>query len=269
MNARPQRNGVLLLALGLALLLHLSMVTVFRIVIFFPEIETEYFKMAIVQIRDTPWRNDSVREELQVPSPDDALERLDAEVDLLESYPWSTLPQVDLPTLEFGELDRLRIRREGLKVRSRYTRLFGNEDSDAWSRFGRRISSFGDALSRFTQTTFSDTHKLPQPVNRPAPGFVAYVEWLSEPEDREVLSTAKIEMLWGVHPSDLSEPIALVFKVNREGRVTQVLQTTDTFQGIADSAAQALMKYRFETVGPDAPRYQHGTLLIRAESGLL
>lgn len=269
MNARPQRNGVLLLALGLALLFHLSMVTLFRIVIFFPKPDTEYFNMAIVQIQDSPWLKDPVREELQVPSPDDALERMDAEADRLESYPWSNLPQVELPTLEFGELDRLRIRREGLKVRSRYTQLFGSEDSDAWSRFGRRISSIGDALSRFTQTTFSDADELPQPVNRPAPGFVAYVEWLSEPMDREVISTAKIETLWGVRPSDLSEPIALVFKVNREGRVTQVLQTTDTFQGIADSAARALMKYRFETVSADAPRYQHGTLLIRAESGPL
>ncbi|MCH7909236.1 MAG: hypothetical protein IIB38_06415 [Candidatus Hydrogenedentes bacterium] len=245
------------------------MVTLFRIVIFFPEIETEYFKMAIVQIRDTPWRNDSVREELQVPSPDDALERLDAEVDLLESYPWSTLPQVDLPTLEFGELDRLRIRREGLKVRSRYTQLFGSERPDAWSRFGRRISAFSDALSRFTQTTFSDRERLPQPVSRPAPGFVAYVEWFSGPTDRAVLSTVKIQTLWGVRPAELIEPIALVFKVNREGRVTQVLQTTESFQGIADSAAKALMNYRFETVGPDAPRYQHGTFLIRAESGPL
>lgn len=269
MNARPQRNGVLLLALGLALLFHLSMVTLFRIVIFFPKIETEYFNMAIVQIQDTPWRTNAVHEELQVPSPDDALERMDAEADRLIPDRWSTLPQVELPTLEFGELDRLRIRREGLKIRSRYTTLFEREDSDAWSRFGRRISSFSDVLSRFTQTTFSDTQKLPQPVSRPAPGFVAYVEWLSEPMDREVLSTAKIETLWGVHPSDLREPIALVFKVNREGRVTQVLQTTDTFQGIADSAARALMKYRFETVSADAPPYQHGTLLIRAESGPL
>ena len=269
MNARPQRNGVLLLALGLALLFHLSMVTLFRIVIFFPETETEYFNMAIIQIQDTRWPKDTVRKELQVPSPDDALERLDAETELLEPDRWSSLPPVDLPILEFGELDRLRIRREGLKVRSRYTQLFGSDHPDLWSRFGRRISAFGDALSRFTQTTFSDREGLPQPVSRPAPGFVAYVEWFSEPTDRAVLSTVKIQTLWGVRPAELNEPIALVFKVNREGRVTQILQTTESFQGIADSAAKALMNYRFETVGPDAPRYQHGTFLIRAESGAL
>ena len=269
MNARPHRNGVLLLALGLALLFHLSMVTLFRIVIFFPETETEYFNMAIIQTQDIHWPRDTVREELQVPSPDDALERLDAETELREPDRWGSLPLVDLPTLEFGELDRLRIRREGLKVRSRYTQIFESERPDAWSRFGRRISSFGDALSRFTQTTFSDRDELPRPVGRPAPGFVAYVEWFSEPTDRAVLSTVKIQTLWGVRPAELSEPIALVFKVNREGRVTQVLQTTESFQGIADSVAKALMNYRFETVGPEAPRYQHGTFLIRAESGPL
>lgn len=263
MRLQNRRDSVFILALCLSLLFHLSMVTVFRIVIYFPRHDINYFNMQIVDTRrPTQWL-DGIREELHVPTAEAAIDRLEQNDGAFDLERWATLPPIELPTLEFDELDRLRIRREGLRIQSRFARLLDSEGQDAWARFGSRLGTLGDALARFTHTAEPDS---PRPVSRPAPGFAAYVEWMSEPTDREALSVSKIEALWGLDSAELNEPIALVFKVDREGKVVQIIETLAGNRKIVDGAARALMRYRFEPLGEDMPPFQHGTLLIQAES---
>ena len=87
---------------------------------------------------------------------------------------------------------------------------------------------------------------------------------MNEPLDRQPLSVARIDALWGLSPDALNGSIALVFRVNREGRVTFIQAPLEDAAGIVDSAAAALLKYRFESLPASASPIQHGTLIIRA-----
>lgn len=255
-------------ALAFSLLFHLSMVTVFRIVIYFPRHDIDYFQFNIVEARARPKTDLNSREVLQVPSPDGALERIRAGGVLgeAEAPPWEeSLPPVTLPTLEFGELDLLRVRTKGLQIRARYDKLFRHPPLDTWARFGQKLGSVGGALARLTLGAPPSSEPASIPVSRPAPGFEAYLEWMSEPFDRQPISVSKIEALWGHDPSELEEPITLVFKVNRNGKVIYVLpQSVEDEEGIVDGAARALLTYEFESLNGEGPQTQHGAFLVRA-----
>lgn len=261
----PHHNPVLRLAILISLLFHLSMVTLFQIVIFFPQNEIDYFIFRIIDPRTQQARAATVGERLRIPSADEALERIapGAENSTLRDIVPS-LPEIELPTLEFAMLDRLRLKSEGLDIRERYRELFQDEPQDTWTRFGRKLSSLGGVLSRMGGS--GPRSQAPQPalVSRPAPGFEAYLIWMGEPKDRDAVAVAKIDALWGVDPSNLEQSITLVFKVDREGKVVEVIVPIEDEFGFADSAAQALLKYRFESAPEDGPDMQHGTLVIGA-----
>ena len=129
-----------LISLGVALLFHLSMVTLFSIVIFFPREDIHYHLFRIVRppagLRVVTARG----ERLRAPSPEnaptgEALGTGRGEV------PWSVLPDIKLPEIEFAELRRLRVRQKGTDLRTRRESLFQPKPRDTWARFG-------DALSR-------------------------------------------------------------------------------------------------------------------------
>ena len=75
-----------------------------------------------------------------------------------------------------------------------------------------------------------------------------------------------IDALWGLAPSALPDSIALVFRVNRDGRVVEVVNPLDDPGGLAKSAERALRRYRFEPLLGDGAPTQGGTLIVRAES---
>ena len=72
----PHHNPVLRLAILISLLFHLSMVTLFQIVIFFPQNEIDYFIFRIIDPRTQQARAATVGERLRIPSADEALERI-------------------------------------------------------------------------------------------------------------------------------------------------------------------------------------------------
>ena len=102
-------------------------------------------------------------------------------------------------------------------------------------------------------------------MSRPAPGFEAYLDWLSEPRDRQALSVHPIDALWGLDPAEFGEPIALVFRVDRAGKVLHVLDPVEDVDSILRASVEALKRYRFEPLLGDGPSIQHGTLIIRAK----
>lgn len=264
MSRAGARDQVMLLALVTSFFFHLSMVTVFRIVIYFPQKPIEYYDLSIVEAPRPAAFTESIGDSLEIPSSIDASNRFaqpDAPVDR-----WAALPPVTLPTLNFSSLDLVRLSQSGLNTRSRYEELFEDEADDLWARFGRKLSTVGDLF----QGSDTDTEAGPGKSKRmlaghPAPGFAAYLEWMGEPYDRQPIVVQKIDALWGAQASILAEPIVLVARVNREGRVTFVQMPVEDSAGLVESSAQALFRYRFEPLLGDGPDIQHGTIIIQAE----
>ena len=203
MNLRLRGDRVFLAALMVSLLFHLSMVTLFRIVIYFPRVNIEFVDVAIVEDTDP---RPALAEQLTLSDPGEALNRLTDES--LEAEGLSHLPplEFELPSLRFSELGLLRVQQQGLEVRSRYRALFEEEPSDLWSQFGRELDRLSTLLTGDAETGGPRERSL-IPVSRPAPGFEAYLEWLNEPKDRLVLAVKGMEGLRGLTPDALPEPI--------------------------------------------------------------
>lgn len=257
------RDRAMLLSVTISVLFHLSMVTVFRIVIYFPSEPVRYYDLSIIKSSPSSSFASGLQQPLKIPSSDDVSERLFESGS--DSRSWSSLPHVTLPTLQFSELELVRLSQTGLNTRTRYEELFKSEPDDLWSRFGQKLSNVGDLLNRsvFDQDRQKKTRRIL--AGRPAPGFESYLEWMSAPYDRQPLITQKIEALWGADSSVLLESVILIFRVNNSGRVTFVQMPIEDDAGIVESSAKALLRYRFEPLFDDAPEIQHGSLIIQAE----
>lgn len=256
-----QPDRVFSRALAASLAIHLSAVTLFSIVFDFPVKDIEYFNVAIVE---TP---------SMVPAPalasaatPDSGQITLAGPDFTggETAVASTLPPIELPALRFESMERLRMRQEALLTRSRFDEIFGT-GNDAARALDSGLGSLSQTLSRLTFGPGDDKPAAPTPVSRPAPGFEAYIEWLSDPKDRKVLTVEPIEALWGAAPTAMGEPITLVFRVNRDGKVTVIDNPISETDDLVRSAVRALAAYRFEPLLGDGPGTQIGTFIVRAE----
>ena len=258
-------DRVLAVTLVVSLAFHLSAVSLFRIVIYFPRHDIEYFDVAIVDWRDPVRPLPFAQERLSLSSLEGNFEQIQLRGDPLEEREsWFGLPDIQFPTVKFEELGLLRIRRQALETRARYDDLFEDAPSDTWSRFGRKLTSVSESFARYANRSTPERTPRPVLVSRPAPGYEAYLEWLSDPRDRETLSVQPIDALWGLDPSEFGDPIALVFRVDRDGKVVDVLDPVKAADGVLESSVDALMRYRFEPLLGEGPSTQHGTLIIRA-----
>jgi hypothetical protein len=151
-------------------------------------------------------------------------------------------------------------------VRSRYDEIFASGGGTEFaSRISTGIDTVSETLSRLTfggATTRAEAR--PRPVSHPAPGFEAYVEWLSEPKDRQAFDVKAIPELRGLSRDAVPEPITLAFRVDRDGVVTSVINPVQDAGGLATAAANALRGYRFEPLLEDGPDEQNGTFILRA-----
>lgn len=264
MRCAMVRDRPMMVALAVSAAFHLSMVTLFSIVIKFPVPRVQYYRFEIVDPRTRQPIVPSDRRSSLFPP---IGEVLGGEGAATAEDPWQGLPKIELPTLAFTELDQLRAREEGLRVRSRYAELLSIHPQESWRGLGKELRQVRDALTRlpFLEQPTQEEEDRPQPIARPAEGFEAYIEWMTAPRDRELLFAPPIEALWGVKPEELAAPITLVFKVNPEGKVTEVFMPVEDTAGIVAGAAKALARYRFKPLEQAAPREQRATLIIAAE----
>jgi hypothetical protein len=285
-RASPRRPFTV--ALGFSILLHFSMFTLFSIVILFPREDIEYYELqftddpaALQPARAEDAPSPESRQALRIPSLEEALEEqpeapeLSAPLDPPElAAPEAPLlddllPEITLPTLEYAGFDRLRLREDSLRIRSQYEGVLRSQRRDSWSRFGSELSRLRDALTRLPvleRLALEERDEAgPQLISRPAEGFEAYIEWMSEPRDREVILAPPISALWAREPTDLDEPLVLVFRVNPEGKVVEVQLPLEDEAGVIAGTAAALMKYRFEPLDTEVERDQYGTFLISAK----
>ena len=281
------RNRPFKIALALSAAFHLSMVSVFSIEIWFPRNDLTYYSLRIVKQRSQLQEQSgrlARRDVLRVPLPDRLLEGEglvppasgdggdvltdNTGEDLFVRRPEDSflgaLPPIELPRLEFADMDRLRSREESLRIRSQYRELFAEKRQDSWARFSHELRDIGSALSRLTGLGAEEKPPVPTRVSNPAPGFALHIEWMSEPKDRSLLFSPPIPALWNLDAAELIEPIAVVFMVNPQGKVTEIQIPLEDDAGVVADIGGALLSYRFEPLDVAATQNQRGTLLVIA-----
>lgn len=265
---RADRRG-LYIAFALSAALHLSMVTVFTIVIHFPRVDIQYRDFTIVPVpvyvpEPAPVEPPAPETAATTPSTDQlALRGPDS---------LSPLAGIQLPTLEFAELERLRVRQESAQTLSRYDDLFQAPAGDSWSRFSRSLSGLGKTLSGLRLTGPAD-EETPLDLNdasapglslRPAEGYEARIVWASEPKDRQLLFAPPVDALWNVDPATLARPIEVVLQVNELGKVVNVLSPNVDARELVDAVQATALSYRFEPLTLEGSGDQMATLRIQA-----
>lgn len=275
----PGHNRALTVAAGISAAFHLSMVTLFSIGVRFDVEIPQYFQFDIVktsQVRSATETTDSAR--LRAPTIEDGFNAFSSNnaageflggLDIAEGAArLQEPPEVLLPTLEFDNLERLRLRERSIAASNRSLDSRDAWPDDSWAQFGRELEQFRRAtLGRlpFFGEEPSVDEPSPQRVSVPAEGFEIYIEWMSEPFDRQLLFSAPIEALWRVDPRTLSKPISFTFRVGPDGRVREVMQgALLEDEELAASVLKALLRYRFTPLPEGQAQDQHGTLLIAA-----
>jgi len=250
---------------------HLSMVTVFSIVIYFPREDIIYRDFSIVPI--------VVNESEEPASP--------VSVEGVENTPGEQLalrgpvggdhfPDIQLPTLEFAELDRLRVRQESIQSLSRYDGLFEKPEQDSWSRFSRSLSGLTRSLTDLRLSGDESPvggglslghEEVALPKHRPAEGFEAVILWDDGSRDRALLFSPPVDALWEANPEDLERPIEVVMQVNALGRVVNVnvASLNVAAQDLVDAVQMTALQYRFEPLALEDGGTQFATLRIQRE----
>lgn len=287
MKRAGTRNRVFGVALVISGLFHLSMVSVFSIMIWFPRHDLKYFRVEIVpqEIATNPEPEPAVRPQgLRLRSREEFFSAeevaapggtADVMADALGVGPISggavtagfdALPPIDLPRIEFAQLDRLRTREESLKVRSQFSELFDASPKDSWELFSEELRGLGRRLrSGLTRAPAPTPPRRPVRVSTPAPGFGIYVQWMSAPYDRQLLFSPPVQVLWEINAVEVAAPIALAFTVDPQGKVIDIQIPVEDEQGLSTAIGTALLKYRFAPLR-EGSELQQGTLLVAPES---
>ena len=268
---KPRRRAFMV-AMIFSLFFHLSMVTVFSIVIYFPREDIEFYNFRIIQtvpIKATSSINFS-ENQLRVPSIEANLEKhlgLEGE-DVLEDLV-ATLPSINLPTLEFSELDRFRMYQDTLSARSRYDELFTQQPQDSWSRLATGLRKVGGSLLHLgglgTEESLTEEKvdsALPL-YHTPMEGFEAFIEWQEDPKERRLLYAPPIRALWDAQETLLEQSIEIVLQVNASGRVVNVWSPKTDQTGLLDNVQKTVLRYRFEPQPELGKQRQSATLHIR------
>ena len=230
-------------ALLIATLFHLSMVTLFRIVVVFPETKARYCQLQIFS---------------EAPPAPDAVAPVRAgggELILRRPLLLAQAPEtrVELPTMDFAELDRLRVRSEAGTDPATMDRVFG--PSDSWGTFTRGLQSIGLTLRGLV---LPEEQIAPENARRvvakhhPAAGYNGEIVWDTESRDRELLFNPPIPLLADAANAKLRWPIEIVLTVSPAGRVVSVFCAAVDEAGVIDAAQRTALQYRFAPLPADA-----------------
>jgi hypothetical protein len=266
---KPEAGRGFAVALILSAIFHLSMVTVFRIVTYIPREDIRFTEFTIVSVTPEaePWPLTDVLAPAVGVGPQLALRGLSG-VDF----------GVQLPTIEFAELDRLRVREESIPDPIRSESVFREPSDDSWARFSRGLSNMSRSITQLRlsgATGVADSSPIPPlnalspatPASRPAEGFEAYVVWAGEPKDRKLLFAPPIEALWDIDAAEFTQPIEMVLQVNALGRVVNVFSPNLDARELVDAVQLSALQYRFEPLEVGDGANQTATLRVQREAG--
>jgi hypothetical protein len=249
----PRLAGAFLIAT----LFHLSMVTVFRIVVVFPETQARFSELQIFSEAPPPtgagapaWTDLHLRGPLLAQAPD---------------------TRIELPTMDFAELDRLRVRSEAGTDPATMDRIFG--PSDSWGKFAGGLQNIGLTLRELVlpeAQTVPENARRAVAIPHPATGYNGEIVWDAEPRDRELLFAPPIGALADTANAGLRWPVEIVLTVSPAGRVVNVWCAAVDEAGVIDAVQRAALQYRFAPLPADtvaetgtAAAKQMATLFIR------
>jgi hypothetical protein len=228
------------IALAASVLFHLSAVTIFKIVVYFPIQEVRYYELKFVE---TPAM--AAAEAVPEAVPAELLER------------WERLPRLEPPRL--AETDyQLSLSGAGLEVETLYERVYGEKQQPPGP-----LAEIGAGL-RNLQTTFGrlslEEDRLPfeqadageaRQDFTPVSGFTGVIVWPGRDAPRPLMFSPPLQSLWNVDTRALERGLEFQLSVSADGRVTRVWHDALGEASIAAVEAQ-LMQYRFEpeTDGP-------------------
>ncbi len=249
---RPSPKRRMTGAICFSLVFHLSMVTLFRIMVYFPREERQFFDFRIVQAPSLEIGEGRLaRSEL-------GLEKLRME-----------LPGIELPTLEFSETARLRERQQSLAADAKYRELTGEaRPRDSWGQFVAGMQELPQTLSRLTLSAVGESEStvagsVSAPISfRPAEGYSATLEWGNPPLDRPLLFSPPLKSLWETGAEGVEAPLELVLEVNPAGRVVSVWNPAAGDSALADRLQAGMLKYRFGMI--EGTGNQLATVRIRS-----
>jgi hypothetical protein len=270
------RDRAILVAFAFSLFFHLSMITLFKIVVVFPEERLHYFPVEIVNPlqlagRFVPSQSESVSSRIAMPSLSDPFQN-GAERQDTDSSDSAAIAGINLPKLSFAELERLEARDAGLRLKTEYDGPTETRQLDSWARFGEEIEGLRGVILGVLDRLQGEAASVPlEPAPRievhPAPGFSGYIEWNDEPKARGLIYAAPVPELWGKDPAAFALPVTIGFRVNSDGKVTEVLPPLGDDSLVVEAVSNELLHYRFEPGTSSEKQDQHGTLFLAAEVG--
>lgn len=239
----------LLWGLGASALLHLSAVTIFKVVIYFPIQEVRYYELKFVE---TPVVADASPEEA-------AGER------------WERLPRLEPPRLSDTDYQ---LSLSGAAPESLYQKIYGageEQDDNPLARLEEGLRNFPTNFGRLTleedRLPFEQSPAAGEAFT-PASGYTGTIAWPHRESPRALLFSPPLQSLWEVEQAKLERGLEFQLSVDAQGRVARVWHPGAEDEALAAVEAQ-LMLYRFESADEGPGLDDTATVVIReaAEDG--
>ncbi|MBI5091038.1 MAG: hypothetical protein HZB26_01180 [Candidatus Hydrogenedentes bacterium] len=278
MTPRIERDRPFQLAFAVALLFHLSALTLFSVVVRFQKTEIPYNTLALV--------DSSVLRKGGSEAPPGPLVTIATNPDtaLIAALPqpeptrelWPELPHRMTTGLEpTGTGLTLQKLEEALRTQS--AEAAPAPPVDTWGLVSgglRRTGEyFGQLVSGKLQeradTTALDSEAHQVRLGEIGPGVEATIEWLRAPFDRKPdiafpLQLASGSSLGGVTSPGLAGPVTLLVRINARGEVVDALAPSVADpSGLVDAAVRAIKRYKFRPLSVDETQQdQTGTFTL-------
>jgi len=264
------RNRVFQVALAVSVVFHLSMVTLFSIQIPFTRPVVVYYPFDIVD----PYTFEPVfRPEhatLRAPELADLFRRPPETADPFDESPargprlaaarFTDLPRVDLPQLDYANLDLMAIRDMQLELQRSVDAVASRPPA---INLDRQLERIADTLIR--QPLFEgfdgEAHIAEERAiitQAAAQGFVAEIEWRDPPYDRPILFAPPIAALSGQFAASITGPLIFDIAVAPGGQLEVAFAPVQLDSESAQQLEAALERWRFDPVDRDT---MHGARL--------
>ena len=269
------RNRVFQVALVVSVVFHLSMVTIFSIQIPFTRPVVVYYPFDIVDpytfepvfrpehaTLRAPELADLFRRPAEASSPQEVL---DGQQSLFGGGGIPTrfagLPTVNLPQLDYANLDLIAIRDTQLELARAVDAARVRQPT---INLDRQLERLADTIIRqpLLDGFDGEAHIGEEPTvitHAAAQGFVAEIEWLDPPYERRVLFAPPLDALSGQFAAAFTAPLAFDLVVAPGGQVEVARLPLQLDADISAELEEDLERWRFDPVNRDA---MHAARLI-------
>ncbi len=224
------RNRRLWTALGISALVHLSAVTIFNVVIYFPVSEIEYFDFRFVE------------------APRGTMGNEEAGVVSIAANQWEWLPPLEPPNLDTPTEGRLTLSNPAIPEQSLAEEIYGSNEENA-PLLGEALKNMQTSMRRLSLGADRVEMQSMPPANvstfTPTAGFTGALLYPQRDNIRALLFAPPLQTLWGVPADQLRGGLNYTLSVDASGKVTRVWNE-DLRGGEKLAAVEAqLAQYRF------------------------